>query len=142
MTAVLCRAQGLFSGAGHRCHSGRVAGSADCFIRRYERPAAGLGSGSSLQDPAVAKACRLSSALTASTPRSTADAIQINLKPMPTRRAEQQSISSGGFKDKLSQVDGITLFMQLLQDLTVEDRVSRTQYQYTLEDVDAKELNL
>ena len=31
--------------------------------------------------------------------------------------------------------------MQPIQDLTVEDRVSRTQYQYTLEDADAKELD-
>ena len=38
------------------------------------------------------------------------------------------------------KVDGITLFMQPVQDLTVEDRVSRTQFQYTLEDPDAKEL--
>jgi multidrug efflux pump len=39
-------------------------------------------------------------------------------------------------------VDGITLFMQPVQDLTVEDRVSRTQYQYTLEDPDSNELNV
>ncbi len=32
--------------------------------------------------------------------------------------------------------------MQPVQDLTVEDRVSRTQYQYTLEDPNAKELNV
>src|SRR5258705_4962836 len=32
--------------------------------------------------------------------------------------------------------------MQPVQDLTVEDRVSRTQYQYTLEDADATELNM
>jgi len=38
-------------------------------------------------------------------------------------------------------VDGITLYMQPVQDLTVEDRVSRTQFQYTLEDPDANELN-
>ena len=37
-------------------------------------------------------------------------------------------------------MDGITLYMQPVQDLTVEDRVSRTQYQYSLEDPDAKEL--
>ena len=41
---------------------------------------------------------------------------------------------------KSSKVDGIELFMQPVQDLTVEDRVSRTQFQYSLEDVDAKEL--
>ena len=35
---------------------------------------------------------------------------------------------------ELAKVEGITLFMQPVQDLTVEDRVSRTQYQYSLED--------
>ena len=39
---------------------------------------------------------------------------------------------------KLAKVEGITLFMQPVQDLTVEDRVSRTQYQYSLEDADAE----
>jgi multidrug efflux pump len=43
---------------------------------------------------------------------------------------------------KLEQVAGITLFMQPVQDLTVEDRVSRTQFQYTLEDPNADELNV
>jgi multidrug efflux pump len=38
-------------------------------------------------------------------------------------------------------VHGITLFMQPVQDLTVEDRVSRTQYQYTLESADPNELH-
>jgi multidrug efflux pump len=42
---------------------------------------------------------------------------------------------------ELDKVDGITLYMQPVQDLTVEDRVSRTQFQYTLEDPDANELN-
>jgi multidrug efflux pump len=41
---------------------------------------------------------------------------------------------------KVSQVQGITLYMQPVQDLSVEDRISRTQFQYTLEDADAKEL--
>ncbi len=43
---------------------------------------------------------------------------------------------------ELARVEGITLFMQPVQDLTVEDRVSRTQYQYSLEDPDAGELAL
>ncbi len=42
---------------------------------------------------------------------------------------------------KLAQVEGITLYMQPVQDLTVEDRVSRTQYQYSLEDPDPAELS-
>ena len=36
----------------------------------------------------------------------------------------------------------MTLYMQPVQDLTVEDRVSRTQYQYSLEDPDPQELSL
>jgi multidrug efflux pump len=44
-------------------------------------------------------------------------------------------------QDKLTGVEGITLYMQPVQDLTVEDRVSRTQYQYTMEDASAAELD-
>jgi multidrug efflux pump len=40
----------------------------------------------------------------------------------------------------LEKVQDIKLFMQPVQDLTVEDRVSRTQYQFSMEDADAKEL--
>ena len=43
-------------------------------------------------------------------------------------------------QERLSTVAGITLFMQPVQDISVEDRVSRTQFQYSLEDTDAKEL--
>ena len=42
---------------------------------------------------------------------------------------------------KLANVLGITLVMQPVQDLTVEDRVSRTQYQYSIEDADPAELS-
>ena len=48
--------------------------------------------------------------------------------------------SSAGW-NHVVDVDGITLHMQPVQDLTVEDRVSRTQFQYTLEDADPEELN-
>jgi multidrug efflux pump len=41
---------------------------------------------------------------------------------------------------ELEKVNGITLYMQPVQDLTVEDRVSRTQFQYSIEDADAQEL--
>ena len=41
---------------------------------------------------------------------------------------------------QLEKVQGITLYMQPVQDLTVEDRVSRTQFQYSIEDADAQEL--
>ena len=41
---------------------------------------------------------------------------------------------------QLEKINGISLFLQPVQDLTVEDRISRTEYQYSVEDVDAKEL--
>ena len=41
----------------------------------------------------------------------------------------------------MSKISGITLYMQPVQDLSVDDRVSRTQFQYTLEDPNADELN-
>jgi multidrug efflux pump len=42
---------------------------------------------------------------------------------------------------ELAKIQGINLFLQPVQDLTVENRVSRTQYQYSLEDSNADELN-
>ncbi|HXE04693.1 MAG TPA: efflux RND transporter permease subunit, partial [Bryobacteraceae bacterium] len=43
-------------------------------------------------------------------------------------------------QSKLQQVAGIRLYMQPVQNITVNDRVSRTQYQYTLTDPDMDEL--
>jgi multidrug efflux pump len=65
--------------------------------------------------------------------------IQINLKPLALRKVSASDIIRR-LQPKLDKVDGITLFMQPVQDLSVEDRVSRTQFQYSLEDVDPKEL--
>jgi len=65
--------------------------------------------------------------------------IQINLKPIEQRRITASDIIRR-LQPELAQVEGITLYMQPVQDLTVEDRVSRTQYQYSLEDPDAREL--
>ena len=66
--------------------------------------------------------------------------ILINLKPL-----EQRDLSASDvirrLQPELAQVAGITLFMQPVQDLSVEDRVSRTQFQYTLEDPNTEELN-
>ena len=55
-------------------------------------------------------------------------------------RTETASEVIRDLQPKLSAVEGIDLYMQPIQDLTVEDRVSRTQYQYSLEDPDSKEL--
>ncbi|HEY5027479.1 MAG TPA: efflux RND transporter permease subunit, partial [Candidatus Angelobacter sp.] len=66
--------------------------------------------------------------------------IQINLKPHEDRSDTASDIIQR-LQPELAKVEGITLYMQPVQDLTVEDRVSRTQYQYSLEDADATELN-
>ena len=66
--------------------------------------------------------------------------IQINLKPLEERTASASDVIRR-LQPELAKVEGITLFMQPVQDLTVEDRVSRTQYQYSLEDPDARELD-
>jgi multidrug efflux pump len=65
--------------------------------------------------------------------------IQINLKPLEDRKISASDVIRR-LQPQLAQVEGITLFMQPVQDLTVEDRVSRTQFQYSLEDADPKEL--
>jgi multidrug efflux pump len=67
--------------------------------------------------------------------------ILINLKPLEDRKISASDVIRR-LQPKLAEVAGITLFMQPVQDLTVEDRVSRTQFQYTLEDPSADELNI
>jgi len=91
-----------------------------------------------LQDPAVES---LSSFIGIDGTNTTLNSgrIQINLKPLKERNLSASDVIRR-LQPKLDHVDGITLFMQPVQDLTVEDRVSRTQFQYSLEDVDAKEL--
>jgi multidrug efflux pump len=65
--------------------------------------------------------------------------IQINLKNLEDRDADASAIIRR-LQPKLADISGITLYMQPVQDLSVENRVSRTQYQYTLEDANAPEL--
>ncbi|MES2825102.1 MAG: multidrug efflux RND transporter permease subunit [Pseudomonadota bacterium] len=67
--------------------------------------------------------------------------IQINLKPPQERDATAAEVIRR-LQPELAQVAGITLYMQPVQDLTIEDRASRTQFQYTLESPNAKELAL
>ncbi|MBV8550196.1 MAG: multidrug efflux RND transporter permease subunit [Acidobacteriaceae bacterium] len=66
--------------------------------------------------------------------------IQINLKPLEQRKSSASDVIRR-LQPDLAKIDGITLYMQPIQDLTVEDIVSRTQYQYTLEDPDLNELS-
>jgi multidrug efflux pump len=65
--------------------------------------------------------------------------IQINLKPRD-ERSDDASAVIRRLQPQVGKVEGITLYMQPVQDLTVEDRVSRTQFQYSIEDADAQEL--
>ena len=65
--------------------------------------------------------------------------IQITLKPLDQRKISATDVIRR-LQPKVSDVEGIQLFLQPLQDLTVEDRVSRTQFQYSLEDPNAAEL--
>ena len=91
-----------------------------------------------LKDPAVES---LSSFIGIDGANSTLNSgrIQINLKQLEDRGASALDVIRR-LQPQLAQVDGITLYMQPVQDLTVEDRVSRTQYQYSMEDPDPKEL--
>jgi multidrug efflux pump len=66
--------------------------------------------------------------------------MSINLKPLNQRDLNASDVIRR-LQGKLNDVQGIQLFMQPVQNITVDDRVSRTQYQYTLEDPDANELN-
>ncbi len=65
--------------------------------------------------------------------------IQITLKPLDVRKISASEVIQR-LQPKVADVDGIQLFLQPLQDLTVEDRVSRTQFQYSLEDPNSTEL--
>jgi multidrug efflux pump len=92
-----------------------------------------------LQDPEVAS---LSSFIGIDGTNTTLNSgrIQINLKPHDERSSSASEIIRR-LQPEVEKVEGINLYMQAVQDLTVEDRVSRTQFQYSLEDADAVELS-
>ena len=64
----------------------------------------------------------------------------INLKPHNMRSVSASAVIER-MKPRLDKLEGIKLYMQPVQDLTIEDRVSRTQYQFTLEDPNPEELS-
>jgi hydrophobe/amphiphile efflux-1 (HAE1) family protein len=66
--------------------------------------------------------------------------LYINLKPRDERKASASEIIDR-LRDATKDVEGIALFMQAVQDVQIDSRVSRTQYQYTLEDADEAELS-
>jgi multidrug efflux pump len=92
-----------------------------------------------LQDPAVQS---LSSFIGADGINTTLNSgrISINLKDLSERDLRASDVIRR-LQSKLRAVPGIALYMQPVQAITIDDRVSRTQYQYALEDPDAGELN-
>ena len=92
-----------------------------------------------LQDPAVAS---LSSFIGVDGTNATLNSgrIQINLKPFGERHVDATAVIDR-LQSKLQRVEGIHLYLQPVQDLTVDDRASRNQFQYTLEDADQAELD-
>jgi multidrug efflux pump len=92
-----------------------------------------------LKDPAVES---LSSFIGADGTNTTLNSgrMSINLKPLDQRDLSAADVVRR-LNNSLAQVNGIKLFMQPVQNITVDDRVSRTQYQYTLEDPDVNELD-
>jgi multidrug efflux pump len=93
-----------------------------------------------LEDPAVES---LSSFIGADGTNTTTNSgrMSINLKPLEDRDLSASDVIRR-LQTKLDKVQGIQVFMQPVQNITVDDRVSRTQYQYTLEDPDQNELNM
>ncbi|HEX3117822.1 MAG TPA: efflux RND transporter permease subunit, partial [Candidatus Acidoferrum sp.] len=92
-----------------------------------------------LQDPSVES---LSSFIGADGTNTTMNSgrISINLKDLDDRNVGAADVIRR-LQSKLANVQGIQMYMQPVQDISVDDRVSRTQFQYTLEDPDANELN-
>ena len=84
-----------------------------------------------LRDPAVAS---LSSAIgvDGDNPTLNSGRLLINLKPHAERDVTASEVIDR-LRPELARIPGIELYMQPVQDLTIEDRISRTQFQFTLE---------
>jgi multidrug efflux pump len=91
-----------------------------------------------LQDPAV-KSLSSFIGVDGSNPTLNSGRFLINLKPLAQRDASAADVIRR-LQDKLAAVEGVVLYLQPVQDLTLEDKVSRTQYQFSVEDANAGEL--
>ena len=91
-----------------------------------------------LRDPDVAAVASFIGA-DGTNPTSNSGRLNITLKPRKERDASAVEII-GRLQQNTAQVEGIRLYLQPVQDLQIETRVSRTQYQYTLEDANPDEL--
>jgi multidrug efflux pump len=91
-----------------------------------------------LRDPDVATIASFIGA-DGTNPTQNSGRLSIALVPREHRDADVGEII-GRLKARLAGVDGITVYLQPVQDLTVDARIARTPYQYTIEDPDAGEL--
>jgi len=92
-----------------------------------------------LQDPAVASVTSLIG-VDGTNATLNSGRLQINLKPLAERNTPVGAVIQN-LQAKAAQVQGISLFLQPVQDLTIENRISRTQYQFTLQAVEQQELS-
>lgn len=91
-----------------------------------------------LQDPAV-QSVSSQIGVDGDNPTLNTGRMLINLKPFNQRDVSAAEVINR-LRPELDKVLGIQLFMQPVQDLSIEDRVSRTQFQFSLESADEKEL--
>jgi multidrug efflux pump len=72
-------------------------------------------------------------------PTTNSGRLSITLKPRAQRASTAEEVALR-LQPSLAKVEGIELFLQAVQDLQLDSRIARTQYQYTLEDADPAEL--
>lgn len=90
-----------------------------------------------LKDPSVASLSSFTG-IDANNPKLSNGRILINLKPHAERDSAQQVINR--LRDQLKDVPGIHAWMQPVQELSIEDKISRTQYQVSLSAAKAEDL--
>ena len=91
-----------------------------------------------MQDPAVAT---MGSAVGAGGGTTTVNNGRAFIALKPQNQRDSMDVVIARLRTNLAKIQGITLYMQAAQDITIGGRVSKTQYQYTLADADRGELN-
>jgi hydrophobe/amphiphile efflux-1 (HAE1) family protein len=91
-----------------------------------------------MKDPAVAS---IGSAIGAGGGNTTINNGRIYIALKPYKQRDNMETILARLRTNLARIQGITLYMQAAQDITIGGRVSKTQYQYTLDDADPGELN-
>ena len=93
-----------------------------------------------LKDPDVTSVASFVGAGTVN-PTMNTGRLYVGLKRRDDRRATAAEVIER-LREATRDVEGISVFMQAVQDVQIDSRVSRTQYQYTLQDADEAELSL